>query len=105
VTLCKFNTLTTKQIEHCKGILETKGSEYVFGPDRLEHFKTAATAQGVTPKQALWAMVAKHIASLSSMCRVEGDYPLALWQEKITDTLCYSLLLWALVNEEAEVNV
>lgn len=99
-TLERFNEIFADQMAHCEQVLKVKGDEYVFGADRLEHFKTSAATQGNTPKQALWAMAAKHITSLSGMCKAEGDYSPELWREKITDTMNYLFLLWALVQED-----
>jgi len=99
--LDKFNETVQKQFAHCQAVLNIKGNEYVFGDDRLEHFKSAATEQGITPKQALWGMASKHITSLSGMCR-NGSESMPLWNEKITDSINYLLLLRALVEEDFE---
>lgn len=97
--LDQFNTVVTAQLERCLETLKVKGDEYVFGNDRLEHFKTTATEQETTPKQALWGMASKHITSISGMCRNDTGTK-ALWDEKITDGINYLLLLRALVEEE-----
>ena len=100
MNLSCFEETVSRQIEHCLGVLSDKAHEYVFGEDRLEHFKASATSQNITPKQALWGMANKHIISLSSMCKSDGDYLAEVWQEKITDAINYLLLLWALTQEE-----
>ena len=103
MNLSNFEELVSCQIEHCLSVLRSKGDEYVFDEDRLEHFKTSAATQDCTPKQALWGMASKHIVSLAGMCKSNGDYSTELWREKITDTINYLFLLWALVKEgEAE---
>ncbi|MCC8047079.1 MAG: hypothetical protein LIP12_16605 [Clostridiales bacterium] len=94
-----FNTITQEQVERCLTVLAEKGKEYSLTDDRLDHFKTAAAEQEVTPKQALWGMASKHIASLSGMCK-SGQGDMDRWLEKITDSINYLLLLRALVEEE-----
>ena len=105
MTLDRFNTIVTDQIEHCRAVLKEKGAEYVFSADRLDHFKNSAEEQGIGPKQALWGMTSKHHSSLAGMCKSDGDYPPEVWREKITDAMNYLLLLWALIREEAESDV
>lgn len=99
--LDRFNTVVDSQVEYGLNVLKEKGSEYALGEDRLEHFKDAATEQGVTPKQALWGMLSKHLASLSGMCKNDAGAK-ERWREKITDSINYMLLLWALVEEDFE---
>ena len=99
MTLKKFNTVIQKQFARCLEVLEIKGKEYVLGEDRLEMFKNAANDSGVNPKAALWGMVTKHITSLGAMCRTNSKN-IELWDEKITDTINYLLLLRALIEEE-----
>jgi hypothetical protein len=99
--LDRFNKVVNIQIERCLDTLEAKSREYVFGDDRLEHFKNAAAEQETTPRQALWGMASKHITSMSSMCK-NGTGSMALWNEKITDSINYLLLLRALIEEETE---
>lgn len=89
------------QITRCIDTLETKAKEYVTGDDRLEHFKLAAAEQETTPKAALWGMASKHTTSLGRMCR-EGEHPVELWDEKITDAINYLLLLRTLVEEDTK---
>jgi hypothetical protein len=51
--------------------------------------------------QALGGMMAKHTISIYDMIDTGNDYPMALWDEKITDHLNYLLLLKAVVSEGA----
>ena len=95
----RFNALIQEQLDHSFTVLTQKGKEYSLTADRLDHFKDAAVDQGSTLEQALWGMASKHIASISSMCK-NGAVDLALWREKITDSINYLLLLWAVVNED-----
>jgi len=100
MNLNDFNAVVQGQMERCENVLNQKADEYVFGDDRLEHFKTSAAEQGTTPKQALWGMASKHITSIGGMCK-NGSDNMELWLEKITDSLNYLLLLRALIEEEA----
>lgn len=97
----RFNLVVNDQIAYSLSVLAEKGKEYSLGDDRLEHFKDSAAGQGVTPKQALWGMLSKHIASLNGMCRAGSDSK-KRWLEKITDSINYLLLLRALVEEDFE---
>ena len=98
----EFNALTKAQLKRCEDVLCTKADEYATD-DRLHNFKQAALLQEVTPATALKGMMCKHTISVYDMIKgvEEGkEYPLALWNEKITDSMNYLLLLWAIVNED-----
>ena len=96
-----FDALTKEQIDRSLAGLLSKSDEYAT-EDRLHNFRTAAAMQGLTDKQALAGMMAKHTVSVYDMCWSGEDYPLALWEEKITDSINYLLLLNAMVREEAK---
>ena len=99
MTTDNFNTIINWQIEHCKSILCSKAEEYATA-DRLHNFKIAGALQGVSPVQALMGMMAKHMVSVADMCMSGETYPQEMWDEKITDSINYLLLLSALVWEE-----
>lgn len=110
--LKRFNDVVDTQLFRCLETLAAKGLEYaptaIRGGDRLENFKIAAEGLGTKPKQALWGMAYKQLASIGGLCSIgEPVNPETekLWQEKITDSINYLLLLWALVREEAEPDV
>lgn len=95
-----FRALLEEQIETCKRVLGAKSDEY--GPtDRLHNFRVAAGMECITMEQALAGMMAKHTISVYDMCRESGEkeFPIELWQEKITDHINYLLLLNAAVRE------
>ncbi len=57
--------------------------------------------QGCSPERALAGMMAKHIVSLYDMCYSDKEiFEMAVWDEKITDTLNYLFLLKGVVEEE-----
>ena len=95
----RFERLLDEQLEQCRSVLCSKAAEYAT-EDRLHNFKVAAAVQGNDPKQALAGMMAKHTVSAYDMCASGTDYPMELWQEKITDSINYRLLLNALVRDE-----
>jgi hypothetical protein len=99
MTTDNFNAIINWQIEHCKSILCSKAKEYATS-DRLHNFKIAGALQGISPVQALMGMMAKHTVSVADMCMSSGEtYPQEMWDEKITDSINYLLLLAALVRE------
>ena len=103
MTTEKFNNIINWQIEHCKSILCSKAKEYATA-DRLHNFKIAGALQGISPVQALMGMMTKHTVSVADMCMSAETYPQALWDEKITDSINYLLLLSALIRESDNEN-
>ncbi len=95
-----FEKILEQQMNQCAKVLIDKAREYAT-EDRLHNFKVAANLQGITPKQALAGMMAKHTVSIYDMCR-DGEYDIAVWDEKITDHINYLLLLRALIEEKPE---
>lgn len=102
----EFNDVVIRQMECCKSMLVTKGNEYAPDAmenveiDRLAHFKKAATLMRTTPKIALMGMLVKHYISIMDMSMDDKDYPVEQWDEKITDSINYLLILRAIVEEE-----
>ena len=102
----EFNEVIVRQTDHCKSMLMTKGSEHApkalknAAVDRLAHFKKAAVVMNSTPKAALMGMLSKHLISLSDMCTDERQYAKEQWDEKITDSINYFLILRAIVEVE-----
>ena len=103
----EFNDVVISQTERCKSLLTAKGSEYApkavkgNNADRLAHFKKAAVVMNSSPKAALMGMLSKHLISISDMCTDERQYSREQWDEKITDSINYFLILRALVEEES----
>ena len=93
-----FERLMEEQIERSRAVLCHKAKEYATG-DRLHNFRVAAALQGCDPIQALSGMMAKHTVSVYDMCESGKAYPIDLWQEKITDSINYLLILNAMVRE------
>lgn len=97
----RFNLLVEEMLNHCYQILYRKGKEYKGGyEDRLSSFKRAAILQGCSTKSALTGMLAKHVVSIYDMCKAKKDFPMEVWEEKLTDAINYLLLLTAIIKEE-----
>ena len=102
----EFNEVIVRQTDHCKSMLVAKGAEYATravkntAVDRLAHFKMAAVVMNTTPKAALMGMLSQHLISVSDMCMDERKYSKEQWDEKITDSINYFLILRAIVEEE-----
>lgn len=99
MTTPDFNRIITAMFDHCTDTLIDKAREYATD-DRLHNFKQAAHLQKITPVQALGGMMAKHTVSVYDMIAAGETYPLALWDEKIGDSINYLLLLRAMVEED-----
>jgi len=85
-------------------VLSGKRNEYAPGDDtsRFHNFEVAAAFNDITPEQALWGMLTKHLVSLSDMVKNDvTDYSLAQWDEKIGDAVNYLILLWGLVASQS----
>ena len=99
-----FNKIIHEQIERCENTLCKKADEYATD-DMLHNFKVAAGLQDCLPTTALGSMMVKHTVSVYDMIRgleAGESYPLELWDEKITDSINYLLLLAAAVREYSE---
>jgi len=95
----KFNEIVAKQVKLSTDVLCSKAKEYAT-EDRLHNFKVAGTLQDLTTRQALAGMMAKHTVSVYDMCMSNYDFPMAMWDEKITDHINYLLLLSAVIRED-----
>ena len=94
----RFNEIIQEQVNTCLDTLVVKAKEYATD-DKLHNFRTAASLHGGTMEQALAGMMAKHTVSVYDMCNSGQVYNLNLWNEKITDSINYLLLLRAVVGE------
>lgn len=95
-----FDMVLKAQIAATKRVLGNKGGEYATEGDRLSNFKTAAKLQNCKPRQALGGMLAKHIVSVFDMIDEPEPRPFEVWDEKITDSINYLILLRGLVVDE-----
>ena len=95
----KFKEVVGDQLDRCLEILDKKSFEYAEDGDRLHNFKVAASLQECSVQQALSGMMAKHTISIYDLCRSNSEVSKELWDEKITDSINYLLLLKASLIE------
>lgn len=104
----RFDAVVNNRMDRVASTLYYKNDAYnnqEMSSDRLRSFKTAAHLQGISPREALAGMMAKHTASIYDMCRDGHPHSLELWDEKITDHINYLILLDAVVQDEMDNNV
>lgn len=89
-----------QHFRHQAKTLFSKAAEYADDKDRLRNFKLAANLQGVSPRQALGGMLAKHLVSVFDLINDKDPAPQHIWDEKLGDASNYLVLLKALVVEE-----
>ena len=95
-----FAAVYQAQHERCDQILGRKAEEYAPDADKLVNFRKAAHLQGITMRQALVGMLAKHTVSVFDMMQSDQTFSMAQWEEKITDHLNYLYILRAILEEE-----
>jgi hypothetical protein len=99
----RFNEIISEQLERCKCVLAQKSAEYTNGVNPLRAFNRAATLLNITPKRALLGMLTKHIVSIYDMCGYYSDtFSRERWEEKITDSINYLILLLAIVVDDID---
>lgn len=95
-----FDAIVDEQLARCHDLLIEKGKEYAPGVDRLHAFKRAAALQGCTQGEAALGMMAKHLVSVTDMIQSHEHFTSSRWDEKITDSINYLLILRAIVEEQ-----
>lgn len=100
----QFQEIVKNQLEKCQSLLVGKAEEYATGKDRLSQFKVAAALENTTCRQAVSGMMAKHTTTVHDWASKPEDFPLDAWDEKITDSINYLMLLKAVLVEEQEGN-
>lgn len=104
----KFDALVKKALRTVQTKLKVKGDEYApkcACKDRLAFFKDSGTRQKITALKALRGMWDKHIGSLYDFIERASNeeyIPDELWEEKVTDSMAYEILMLALATEEDE---
>ena len=91
------NAILKRRVERTIGVLASKNAEYSTKHDKLHNFKVAAELSDCRPDQALWGMLAKHIASIVDLVyRDVETTPVpsqAVIDEKLGDAINYLILL------------
>lgn len=103
MTIDKFNALVDFIVEErIKKVLCKKSEEYSRGNDKLYNFYRAAEVDKISPIEALRGMHLKHRVSILDMLddlMADKHHTKELWYEKLTDTLNYYILMWAILEE------
>lgn len=94
-----FNEVVGEQLQRSHDLLISKNAAYNPNEDKLHIFKRVAALRNTTPQGALSGMMVKHTGSVYDMCESGEEYPIEVWNEKITDHINYLLLLRAVVEE------
>jgi len=100
----QFDIVIDEQIDRSRNMLFSKNAHYNPNADKLRGFKATAALRGTTPQGALAGMMAKHTLSVYDMCESGEEYPIEVWNEKISDHINYLLLLRAVVEEQRILN-
>lgn len=100
----KFQAIVAKRIEKIRSLIESKGREYVRGDtDRLANFKRLAMVNQESVESAWLGVASKQMIAVMDMCigsrTPSQPFPLALWEERIGDSIVYLILLEAIVKE------
>jgi len=100
-----FEGVLDAQFKRIRDVLVVKAAEYAT-EDRLANFKKAAVLRGCTVPQAISGMMVKHTVSVFDMVEGGKEFPIEVWDEKITDHLNYLILLRASLvdTEQAELD-
>lgn len=96
----QFKEICDAQFEYCLEVLGVKANEYVISTDRLKFIKDGALLLRCNNKEAVYALMSKHLISIRDMCQQDSQN-YTKWLEKITDTINYLLLLKAVIYEES----
>ena len=100
----KFNKMVKKRLKAIEETLIAKATEYANGEDRLHNFNTAVLMAGeeTTKKQCLHGMKLKHDVAVNDLIFDRCEVSEYLINEKIGDSICYLILLEAMLWDELE---
>ena len=97
-----FDDLLSWRMGRCKTILQAKSVEYGDQNDILHNIKTAAAFERSTPEKAALNRMSKQLVSIVDMIHALDAGQCArnaVWDEKISDTINYLIILEALIHE------
>ena len=95
----EFDQLVDLVQERCRNILAEKAKHYAGKEDRLEQFVRAGVFAGVSSAEALFGMMSKHLVSIAMMMETPWEHTKKQWDEKITDSINYLILLEAVLTD------
>ena len=94
-----------RRFDACRQTLSRKSDEYASDEDSLHNFRRAGDVLGCSPARALVGMMAKHFVSILDIVDLVDRGSAVVNEEqldeKITDAICYLVLLEALLKDEA----
>lgn len=101
----EFAEIFETQFSTSDSMLNSKRKEYAKGSDDVLHnFRMSAMLQKTNMRGALSGFLTKHIISLYDMMAEDEPRSMEVWDEKITDSINYLVLLRAIVTEELAAN-
>lgn len=100
----RFNQIIEAQVDMALALFQKKNDAYsgTQAVDRLAGVKDVAAIRGVSKLEAISGMMAKHTMSIYNMMKSDQTYPLAVWNEKISDHINYLLLAAASIHEDRD---
>ena len=81
-------------------LLQRNGNYAKGSDDALHNFKGGADIDGSTPAQAAWGYMTKHMVALRDKIKRNDFSDLADLQEKCTDIINYTAIIFAIGVEE-----
>ncbi len=97
-----FRKHVEDQLSYCREILENKAIDYATDSDRLNNFKKGANLSGKTPTEVCTGLMLKQIVAIYDYTQ-KNEKSYKKWEEKITDTINYLLLLNAILIEREDI--
>ena len=98
MTKKEFFEFVGEELAHTMDVLEVK-SVYNDPNDYFSYFDRVGALLGSTSEEALFALMSKHIISIADLCK-KSETDFNIWQEKLTDTINYLLLLGGMEKEK-----
>lgn len=100
----RFNQIIEAQVDMALALFQKKNDAYSGTQvvDRLAGVKDVAAIRGVSKLEAISGMMAKHTMSIYNMMKSDQEFPLAVWNEKISDHINYLLLAAASIHEDRD---
>jgi hypothetical protein len=101
----EFAEILQEQLDRISAVLGVKTNEYATQEDQLKNIRAAATLmEEPLPKSVAGTMV-KHTVSIYHMIKSGKQFPMEVWDEKITDHIIWLILLKATLHEGAQTTL
>ena len=100
----RFNQIIEAQVDMALALFRKKNDAYSGTQivDRLAGVKDVAAIRGVGKLEAISGMMAKHTMSIYNMMKSDQEFPIEVWNEKISDHINYLLLAAASLHEDRD---